>query len=105
MSAPDAKVYSSTVGRASVTYVVSKQRNQAMFVSTNLADPGTGATYQLWTVKGTVATSAGLVRAGGTVRQLFSVPVQGSEKLALTREAHPNGSTSPTLPPLSAVSI
>lgn len=105
LSAPDAKVLSSSVGGSTVTYVVSKQRDQAMLVSSDLADPGAGKTYQLWTLKGTVATSAGLVRAGGNVRQWFGVPVRDSDRLALTREPSPNGSTTATGPPLSSVSI
>lgn len=105
LGAPDAKVFTSTVNGASVVYVVSRQRDQALFMASNLTDLGEAGTYQLWTLRGTTATSAGLVTTGGTVRQWLSGSLRESDGLAVTHETSPAGSTTPTLPPLSRVSI
>lgn len=105
LGAPDAEVFRSTVNGASVVYVVSKQRDQALLLAHDLPDPGRASTYQLWTLQGTAATSAGLVGTGGTVSQWFSGPVHDADALAVSREPSSNGSTTPSLPALSSVSI
>ena len=105
LTAPDVKVYADTVDGAPVSYLVSKQRKQALFIANNLPQPGSNRTYQLWTLKGTVATPAGLVRRGGDVRQWFNEPVDGPDGLAITREPGPNGSRTPSLPVLSRISL
>ena len=105
LTAPDVEVHHSTVNGASVSYVVSEQLNQALFIANKLPEPGSEWTYQLWTLDGEAATSAGLVREGGSVRQWLTGQVAGSDQLALTREPGPGGSVTPTLPPLSKVSV
>lgn len=105
LTAADAKMYTSTLNGATVRYVVSKQRDQALFLGSNLADPGPNQIYQLWLIKGGVATSAGLLTTGGTVRQLFLGQLGDADTLAVTREPSPNGSSSPSSDPVSAVTI
>jgi anti-sigma factor RsiW len=105
LTAPDAKVYTSIVKGAPVSYVVSKQQQQAMFIANNLPDPGPNLTYQLWTLKGDAATSAGLVRKGGNVREWIGEPVGESDGLAITLEPGPKGSTTPTPPIFANVSL
>ena len=105
LTAADAKVYTSSVDGAPVSYLVSKQRNEAMFIANNLADPGSDRTYQLWTLKGTAATSAGLVRTGGNVREWILGPVDDADGLAISLEPGPKGSPSPSRLPLSKVSL
>jgi anti-sigma factor RsiW len=96
LTAPDVKVYTSTVEGARVSYVVSKGRKQALFIANNLDDPGPDRTYQLWTLKGAAATSAGLVRTGGTIRQWIDGPVDDADGLAISREPGPKGSLAPS---------
>ena len=103
LTAPDVKVYTSTVEGAPVSYVVSKERKQALFIAKNLRDPGPDQTYQLWTLKGEAATAADLVRTGGTIRQWIRGPVDDADGLAISREPGPNGSSSPSQPLLSEV--
>ena len=105
LTAPDARIHYSTVNGASVSYVVSEQRNQALFIASNLPDPESNWTYQLWTLSGETATPAGLVREGGSVRQWFEGSVAEADRLALTREPAPDGSSTPTLPTLSEVPL
>ena len=104
LTAPDVKVYTSNVGHAPVSYIVSKQLNQALFIANNLPEPEADRTYQLWIIKGDVAAPAGLVRTGGDVRELIR-GVSDADGLALTKEPGPNGSPAPSTPVLAKVSL
>jgi hypothetical protein len=103
LTASDSLVYKATVDGAAVRYVVSKDRNQGLFLATNLPDPGPNAVYQLWTLKNGIPTSAGLLPKGGTVRQLFALGE--ADIVAVTREPSPAGSASPTRPTLSDTTL
>ena len=107
LTAPDVKVYTATMSnKTPVSFVVSKHRNEALFIANNLPDPGPNTTYELWTLKGDAATPAGLVRQGGNVRQwIRGGPVGDAEGLAISREPGPSGSSKPTLPALGRVHL
>ena len=105
LTARDVKVYTATVDGAPVSYLVSKERNKALFIANNLDDPGSDLTYQLWILKGKVPSPAGLVRTGGNVREFFDGQVDDSDGLAISREPGPSGSPAPRGPILSEVSI
>jgi hypothetical protein len=57
LRAPDARIVvvpeTSVGGRC--TFIVSKQLNRALYLGTNMPDPGQGKHYQLWTATGTEA--------------------------------------------------
>ncbi len=95
LSAPDLEVVTSTVDGAAVSYLVSRQRSQAMFVGTSLPSPGAGRTYQLWTVRGTTVTPDRLIGTGGTVRQWFDGAAADATQLAVSIEPS-GGSTTPS---------
>jgi anti-sigma factor RsiW len=98
LTAKDVKVITRTVNGSPASFVVSKQRNEALFIANNLPDPGPNTTYQLWTLKGDAATQAGLVRQGGNVRQwIRGGPVGDADGLAISREPGPSGSSKPTV--------
>ena len=106
LTAPDAEVYAAKVDGESVSYVVSKEQNKALFIANNLPDPGNNQIWELWTIKGGTATKAGLVRTGGSVRYMIdSAPVSTSDGLAITREPGSSGSDTPTPPILAAVEL
>jgi Anti-sigma-K factor rskA/Putative zinc-finger len=105
LTASDVKIHTSRADMAAVSYVVSRQRNQVLFLGNNLPVPTDGSTYQLWIFKGDKATSAGLVPEGGDVRQVFSGPVRDADKLALTLEPAPHGSATPSDQHLFTVSL
>ncbi|MBA3527722.1 MAG: anti-sigma factor [Propionibacteriaceae bacterium] len=89
LSAPDLKVYTTTLNGAKVSFVVSKSLNKAQFVGYNLPDPGQDKVYQLWTIDqaGPVADS---VFAGGTSRKTwFTGDVHQAAALAVTVENQP----------------
>jgi hypothetical protein len=98
LTAPDAKVYATRVSGGSISYVVSEQRDQALFIGNDLDAPGSSRVYQLWTVKEGIATSAGVVGEGGDIRQWLEVPVQDVDRLAVSIEPAPLGSREPTDP-------
>ena len=107
LTAPDVKVYTAVVSGAQVSYVVSKQRNEALFVGKNLPRLEANQVYQLWTMRGEAVTKADLVRTGGDVRQWINGggPIADSDGLALTREPGPDGSAAPTPPILAKVDL
>lgn len=104
LTAPDAKIHTSTVEGTPVSFVVSKELNKAVFIASKLPDLDGGSIYQLWTVKGQTATSAGSLDEGGSVRQLIAGNVDDADRIAISREPGPDESSSPT-EILSQVSI
>jgi anti-sigma factor RsiW len=104
LTAPDARIHYSTVDGTAVSFVVSKQVNKAVFVASNLPAPEGDSLYQLWTIKGQTATSAGLVSEDGSLRHLIEGEVADSDRIAVSREPAPRGSSTPTSI-LSQVSI
>lgn len=97
LTAPDAQVFAATTPDGTpVSFVVSRQRDEALFLSLDLPDPGRGRTHQLWAFEEGKATSAGLVRADGDVRQWIKLPAD-IDRLALSLEPTPRGSETPTV--------
>lgn len=96
LSAPDARVITETRGGARYSFVVSKQRNEALFLGTGLPDPGRGRAYQLWTLKSPkVAVPDDLVRGFGRTQKWFSGPVGTAIGLAVSVEPA-EGAKTPT---------
>jgi anti-sigma factor RsiW len=93
LTAPDAKVYSEVVDGTPVSFVVSKERNQALFIANGLPEPPKDSVYQLWTLTGETARPDELIRDGGSVRKWFDGPVGQSTSLAISVERAPDGST------------
>lgn len=105
LTAPDAQVITKATREGDrVSFVVSRQRDEALFLSDDLRDPGRDRTYQLWTVEGGKPTSAGLVREGGDVRQWIKLP-DDTDDLALSSEPTPRGSKTPTKPLLAEADL
>jgi anti-sigma factor RsiW len=96
LTAPDANLIMGTVEGSPVSFVVSKQRDQALFVADGLRELPKGSVYQLWRVTGGKFQPDRLIRDGGDVRQWFEGPVGQSDGLALSIEPAPKGSLTPT---------
>jgi anti-sigma-K factor RskA len=106
LTAADATVYHATADGVPVSYVVSRQRHELLFIGDNVKNPGADRTYQLWTLKGEAATSAGLIRTGGNLRELIKAEtIADADGLAISREPGPSGSQTPTPPILAKVSL
>jgi Anti-sigma-K factor rskA len=105
LTAPDARIYTSAVSGTPVSFVVSKQLDKAVFIARNLGNPEGDSIYQLWTIKGETARSAGVVSEDGAVRHVIDGEVADADRIAISREPAPGGSPKPTLPTLLEVSI
>lgn len=108
-SAPDVRtVPVQLTNGARGSFVSSKRLNRAMFVASDLPDPGAGRTYQLWTLDGTptdiqVARPDNTLDGGTSVRQLFRGPITDSDLVAMTIEQEGGSPTGqPTLSTLQA---
>ena len=105
LTAPDAEILADTLDGTQVSYVVSQDRNQAMFIAANLPDPGTDTTYQLWIFTGKTATPAGVIANSGQVWQLLDKPIADADRLVVTSEPTPNQATNPTGVELSEITL
>ena len=111
-AAPDAVQFSDDLaGGGQVTFVASKQLNRAVFIGTDLPDPGQNR-YQLWTGTGELSTGEidpvrdnQIADTESGVKVFFSGNVAGSDFLAVNLE--PAGSTpvAPTTEVLAAAPI
>jgi anti-sigma factor RsiW len=105
LNAPDARLFRSSVEGTPVSFVVSKIRNEVLFVGNDLAVPESGSVYQLWIVREPGSASVGVV-GGGDVRELFSNDqVSDAEQLLVTLEPGPRGSPEPSGPELAKVDL
>jgi anti-sigma factor RsiW len=95
-TARDANLISGTVNGSPVSFVVSKERNEALFIADDLRDPPKGSVYQVWRVTEGTSRPDRLIRDGGSVRQWLEGPVRQSDGLALSIEPAPKGSSTPT---------
>jgi hypothetical protein len=96
-------------GRA--IFVVSKQLNRAIFLGTDLRDPGPTDRYTLWTATGTLKQPTGVVldtqvaeRVSGS-KQLFRGDIRHANLLALNIEPVGSAPAAPTTPVLAAALI
>jgi Anti-sigma-K factor rskA/Putative zinc-finger len=103
LTAPDVRLYPSTVNGVPVSYVVSEQRNEVLFIGQDLERLGGDSTYHLWAVTGETGATIGKVR-GGDVRVLFWGPLRDADRLVLTLEPDAQEFL-PTGPELSEVSL
>lgn len=106
LAAPDARIYSTTVNGAAASFVVSKSRNRAAFVSSDLPSAGAGNVFHLWTLRGTTVVRPDNVFSGtGQVAQAFSGPVDDSTALAINIEPAGTAPQAPTNTPLAVQPI
>lgn len=104
LTAPDAKVYATTLNGSSVSFVVSKARDQAVFLGDDLPSPGEGKAYQLWMIGTTPVPNALIDRGGDVTQWLDDGPLDGAKQLAVTIESA-GGATTPNLPPVAGVEL
>ncbi|MEU0433911.1 anti-sigma factor [Streptomyces sp. NPDC006290] len=102
LAAPDATSRTATLaGGASGTVVVSKSRDQAVFIAARMAKPPSGKVYQLWFDDAGTMRSAGLMDPGRTTEAvLMEGSVDGASGMGITVEPV-GGSAEPTSDPLA----
>ncbi len=101
-------------GGGQATFIASKQLNRAMFIGTDLPDPGRDKRYQLWTMTGpeprwVVATSitrdTQITDREPAVKVFFRGDIAGADWLCVSVEPKDNLSNRPTVPPVGAVEV
>ncbi|MCS0634856.1 anti-sigma factor [Streptomyces sp. LP05-1] len=103
LAAPDARTASGELkDGARATVVVSRSRNQAVFVASGLPELPSGKTYQLWFADGGTMRPAGLVGADGAL--LMRGEVGAATGMGVTVEPA-GGSDRPTSPPLAVMAL
>lgn len=100
LTASDVTTHRIEVEGRPATLLVSQQQDTALFVSTDLPDPGAGREYQLWLVQEDVPVPD-VHFTGGQVRTWLNGEVADAGAVAMTIEPA-GGSTTPTLPILAA---
>lgn len=103
LAAPDVTTHRIQVEGRTATVVVSQEAETALFVSTDLPDPGPGREYQLWLIEDEVPVPD-VHFTGGQVRTWLEGEVADAGAIAVTVEPA-GGSTTPTLPVLAATEI
>lgn len=94
ITAPDLQVNHATLDGGELTYLVSLERGRAIMASSDLPDPGSDRSWQVWVMQDAVPRSGAVVDVGGTV-QAWIDGVDGGEALAITNEPR-GGSPAPT---------
>jgi anti-sigma factor RsiW len=94
-------------GGGRCTFIVSRKLNRALYLGTQMPDPGQGRHYQLWTATGTVSENVpALDNAVPNVRpwrQYFGGNVANADLLAVSIESDGSSPTEPTPGQLIAV--
>jgi hypothetical protein len=105
LAAPDLVVRTAPViGGGKVTVASSRLQAAGVVLMGADAAPAGGEVYQLWTLRGRNATSAGVLAAGQTTAVQVVEGLPGSDAVGVTAEP-PGGSTAPTVPILSLVQL
>jgi anti-sigma factor RsiW len=103
LAAPDVTTHRIEVQGQPATLLVSQDQDTALFVSTDLPDPGPGQEYQLWLLQEDTPVPD-VHFTGGQVRTWLDGDVADAGAIAVTVEPA-GGSTTPTLPVLAATEI
>jgi anti-sigma-K factor RskA len=104
LSAGDVRVRTVPAGGGRVTVAVSPSQNDGVVVMAGLPQPPAGKAYQLWLIRGTVPTSAGIMAAGAGAGTELLPALNGADSLGVTVESLP-GARTPTPPVVVAVPL
>jgi anti-sigma-K factor RskA len=103
LAAPDLVVRTAPmVGGGKVTVASSAQANAGVVLFGADAAPGDGRVFQLWTIRGKTATSAGVLALGQDTAVQIVDGLPGSDQVAVTVEPA-GGSAQPTTTPIAGV--
>jgi anti-sigma-K factor RskA len=103
LAAPDLVVRTAPmVGGGKVTVASSALRNEGVVLLGADAAPGDGRVFQLWTIRGKTATSAGVLALGQASAVQIVDGLPGSDQVAVTVEPA-GGSAQPTTTPIAGV--
>lgn len=103
LAAPDVTTHRILVQGRPATLLVSQQQDAALFVSTDLPDPGHGREYQLWLIRNDTPIPD-VHFTVGQARIWLDGDIAAAQAVAMTNEPA-GGSSTPTLPVLAATEI
>lgn len=105
LSAPDASTKTADVtGGGRVVVVASVQRDAAVVVVAGATPPGAEKAYELWTIRGTTPSPAGVLAADTGTATHYVAGISGAAALAMTVEPAA-GSATPTLPIVAQIAL
>jgi anti-sigma-K factor RskA len=105
LAAGDVRVRSQAVaGGGTVTVAISPSLDDGVVLVSNLPTPRADKAYQLWLIRGSVPTSAGIMAAGQGSGTTLLDSVTGVDMLGVTLEPA-TGSLAPTPPILAGVAL
>ena len=103
LSAPDASAIEGT-GEGHATVVVSRSRNQAVLLASDLPALDAGHVYQVWLIGPGGARSAGLMTSEASQRMLVADLPRDVDRIGITVEPA-GGSAGPTTPAVTRISL
>ena len=105
LAAPDARIQTmqTTVG-GTVTVVTSRDKHDAVVITTGMSSLPPAQVYQLWVIGPAGARSAGLLRRTGQAGPVLATRVTSGDRIGITVEPS-GGTSSPTTTPVVAVPV
>jgi anti-sigma-K factor RskA len=103
LSAPDASAIQGA-GEGHATLVVSRSRNQAVLLASDLPALDAGHVYQVWLIGSGGARSAGLMTSEASQRMLVAELPSDVDRIGITVEPA-GGSAGPTTPAVTRISL
>jgi hypothetical protein len=114
-AAPDVEFKDTELkGGGNATFVFSEQLNRAMFIGTDLPDPGRDKRYQLWTMTGpapkwveatSITRDTQITDRASAVQVFFRGDIAGADWLCVSVEPKDNLSDKPTTPPVGSAEV
>lgn len=96
LSAPDVKLHTQSIRNGGrITVALSPTLGRGVAMMADLPAPPEGKVYQLWMIRQSQPTSAGVMAVGQRSGVAMLDDVSGADTLGVTAEPGPSGSTSP----------
>jgi Anti-sigma-K factor rskA len=115
-AAPDVRFTDPTPlkGGGTATFVISEQLNRALFIGTDLPDPGRDKRYQLWTMEGpepkwvvaeSITRDTQITERSPAVKAFFGGDIAAADWLCVSVEPKDNLTDKPTVPPVGFAEV
>ena len=101
-------------GGGTASFVFSRQLNRALFIGTDLPDPGRDKRFQLWTMKGpaprwkeaeSITRDTQITERESAVKVFFRGDIASADWLCISLEPKDNLTDKPTVPPVGFIEV